>query len=916
MKKSYQATLIPEERDDKQEHGDGSIPLTREESGKKLELALSDPASDETEDEGPEPDNNGVTAILIDDEMKRSYINYAMSVIVGRALPDARDGLKPVHRRILFSMKESGITHDKPYKKSARVVGDVLGKYHPHGDAAVYDSIVRMVQDFSLRYPLIDGQGNFGSIDGDEAAAMRYTEVRMDRIAEEMLTDIEKETVPFRPNYDGSLEEPEVLPAKLPNLLINGSTGIAVGMATNMAPHNISEVIDGTLMLIDNPETPVSELMTVVKGPDFPTGAHILGTAGIRSAYTTGRGPVKIRAVAEIQELKKDREQIIVTELPYQVNKARMIENIAQLVREKVISGISDLRDESDREGIRVVIELSKGTNARVVLNQLYKHTQMETTFGVINLALVDGKPQELNLKQLLEIYLEYRMEIVQKRTLYDLKKSEERAHILEGLRIALDNIDAVVALIKGSANADEARQGLMDNFTLDEVQAKAILDMRLQRLTGLETKKILEELENLIKLIAELKKILESDELKYEIIRTELLGLKEKYGDVRRTKIVHYTEEVTDEDLIPEADVVVTITNSGYIKRIPLDTYSMQRRGGRGIIGMEMKEEDFVENLFISSTHNYILFFTNRGRLYWQKVYEIPEGSRQSRGKAIVNLLELREGEMVNAMIPVKEFAEDRYLLMATRAGTTKKTPLSEFRNPRKAGIIAVSLDEGDELVKVLLTDGKQEVLMVSKKGKAIRFSEDDVRPMGRTARGVRGMILDGPEDEVVSMDLVDETTTLLSVTENGFGKRTEYSQYPMHRRGGKGVITIVTNLRNGFVANVKSVAEDDELMITSSEGIIIRVPAKDISIQGRNTQGVRIMNMKSGDKVVGMARIKAEDEDQKQLKITNLKSGKAVSVKSEFEVGKDESEEPEEAKDVEEAGVEEVEEEVDEEE
>lgn len=916
MKKSYQATLIPEERDDKQEHGDGSIPLTREESGKKLELALSDPASDETEDEGPEPDNNGVTAILIDDEMKRSYINYAMSVIVGRALPDARDGLKPVHRRILFSMKESGITHDKPYKKSALVVGDVLGKYHPHGDAAVYDSIVRMVQDFSLRYPLIDGQGNFGSIDGDEAAAMRYTEVRMDRIAEEMLTDIEKETVPFRPNYDGSLEEPEVLPAKLPNLLINGSTGIAVGMATNMAPHNISEVIDGTLMLIDNPETPVSELMTVVKGPDFPTGAHILGTAGIRSAYTTGRGPVKIRAVAEIQELKKDREQIIVTELPYQVNKARMIENIAQLVREKVISGISDLRDESDREGIRVVIELSKGTNARVVLNQLYKHTQMETTFGVINLALVDGKPQELNLKQLLEIYLEYRMEIVQKRTLYDLKKSEERAHILEGLRIALDNIDAVVALIKGSANADEARQGLMDNFTLDEVQAKAILDMRLQRLTGLETKKILEELENLIKLIAELKKILESDELKYEIIRTELLGLKEKYGDVRRTKIVHYTEEVTDEDLIPEADVVVTITNSGYIKRIPLDTYSMQRRGGRGIIGMEMKEEDFVENLFISSTHNYILFFTNRGRLYWQKVYEIPEGSRQSRGKAIVNLLELREGEMVNAMIPVKEFAEDRYLLMATRAGTTKKTPLSEFRNPRKAGIIAVSLDEGDELVKVLLTDGKQEVLMVSKKGKAIRFSEDDVRPMGRTARGVRGMILDGPEDEVVSMDLVDETTTLLSVTENGFGKRTEYSQYPMHRRGGKGVITIVTNLRNGFVANVKSVAEDDELMITSSEGIIIRVPAKDISIQGRNTQGVRIMNMKSGDKVVGMARIKAEDEDQKQLKITNLKSGKAVSVKSEFEVGKDESEEPEEAKDVEEAGVEEVEEEVDEEE
>jgi len=887
-RKSYQATLIPEGPEE-------------------------DPGFEEPDEE---PERTGVTAILIDDEMKRSYINYAMSVIVGRALPDARDGLKPVHRRILFSMKESGITHDKPYKKSARVVGDVLGKYHPHGDAAVYDSIVRMVQTFSLRYPLIDGQGNFGSIDGDEAAAMRYTEVRMDRIAEEMLADIEKETVPFRPNYDGSLEEPEVLPAKLPNLLINGSTGIAVGMATNMAPHNISEVIDGTLMLIDNPETPVSELMNVVKGPDFPTGAHILGTAGIRSAYTTGRGPVKIRAVAEIQELKKDRQQIIVTELPYQVNKARMIENIAQLAREKVIVGISDLRDESDREGIRVVIELSKGTNANVILNQLYKHTQMETTFGIINLALVDGKPKELNLKQLLEIYLEYRMEIIQKRTLYDLKKSEERAHILEGLRIALDNIDAVVALIRGSANADEAKQGLIDNFALDEVQAKAILDMRLQRLTGLETQKILEELESLIKLIAELRKILESDELKYEIIRTELLEIREKYGDVRRTKIVHYTEDVTDEDLIPEEDVVVTITNSGYIKRIPLDTYSMQRRGGRGIIGMEMKEEDFVENLFISSTHNYILFFTNRGRLYWQKVYEIPEGSRQSRGKAIVNLLELQEGEMVNAMIPVKEFAEDKYLLMATRAGTIKKTPLSEFRNPRKAGIIAVSLDEGDELVKVLLTDGKQEIVMVSKKGKAIRFSEEDVRPMGRTARGVRGMTLDGPDDEVVSTDMVDETTTLLTVTENGFGKRTEYSQYPAHRRGGKGVITIVTNLRNGSVSNVKSVAEDDELMFTSAEGIIIRIPAKDISIQGRNTQGVRIMNIKSGDKVVGMARIKAEDEDEKQLKLTDLKPRKAESAVSEFEVDEDEAEEPEELEETEDVDEEEIEEEVDEDE
>ena len=926
MKKSYQTTLVPDEpneepeiENDKEEKEEeitsdsGSEEKLNENPEKTLSNTKLDEPEDDPEDE--EPEREGVVSVLITDEMKRSYISYAMSVIVGRALPDARDGLKPVHRRILFAMKEAGITHDKPYKKSARVVGDVLGKYHPHGDTAVYDSIVRMVQDFSLRYPLIDGQGNFGSIDGDLAAAMRYTEVRMDRIAEEMLADIEKETVPFMPNYDGSLEEPEVLPAKLPNLLINGSTGIAVGMATNMAPHNIGEVIDGTLMLIENPETTVPELMTVIKGPDFPTGAHILGTAGIKSAYMTGRGSVKIQAVAEIQELKKDRQQIIVTELPYQVNKARMIENIAQLVREKIIVGISDLRDESDRDGIRVVIELSRGTNPKVVLNQLYKHTQMETSFGVINLALVDGKPKELNLKELLEIYLEYRMEIIQKRTLYDLRKSEERAHILDGLKIALDNIDEIVALIKGSANADEAKQGLMENFALDEIQSKAILDMRLQRLTGLETQKVLEELEGLVKLIAELRGILESDELKHEIIKNELLELKEKYGDARRTIIVPAADEVREEDLIHEENVVVTITNGGYIKRIPLSTYTMQRRGGRGIIGMEMKEEDFVENLFISSTHNYILFFTNLGRLYWEKVYEIPEGSRQSRGKAIVNLLELQEGETINAMIPVKEFAEDCYLLMATRAGTIKKTPLSEFRNPRKAGIIAVTLDEGDELVRVLLTDGKKEVLMVSKKGKAIRFSEEDVRPMGRTARGVRGMTLDGPDDEVVSLDIVDETTTLLTVTENGFGKRTKYSQYPAHRRGGRGVITIITNARNGPVSRVRSVAEDDELIFTSAEGIIIRIPAKDISIQGRNTQGVRIINLKPGDKVAGIARIengKAEEE----LKLTAAEAKIAAEIAGageEAELPEDEAEdfeEPDEFEDLEAADEEQIEE------
>ncbi len=925
IKKSYQATLIPDEQDEKAEIEDeketgiegeketgktvpdslASEPLasgstTKEKSDENSARTIADPILNEPEDEELEPERIGIVSVLIDDEMKRSYINYAMSVIVGRALPDARDGLKPVHRRILFSMKEAGITHDKPYRKSARVVGDVLGKYHPHGDTAVYDSIVRMVQTFSLRYPLIDGQGNFGSIDGDSAAAMRYTEVRMDKIADEMLADIEKETVPFRPNYDGSMEEPEVLPAKLPNLLINGSTGIAVGMATNMAPHNIREVIDGTLMLIENSETTIPELMSVIKGPDFPTGAHILGTAGIKSAYMTGRGPVKIRAVAEIQEFKKDREQIIVTELPYQVNKARMIENIAQLARDKIIVGISDLRDESDRDGIRVVIELSRGTNPKVILNQLYKHTQMETSFGIINLALVDGiKTKELNLKEILEIYLDYRMKIIQKRTLYDLKKSEERAHILEGLRIALDNIDAVVALIKGSANADEAKKGLMANFALDEVQSKAILEMRLQRLTGLETRKILEELEGLIKLIAELRKIIESEELKYEIIRNELLELKEKYGDARRTIIVQDASQVTDEDLIHEEEVVVTITNGGYIKRIPLSTYTMQRRGGKGIIGIEMKEEDFVENLFISSTHNYILFFTNLGRLYWQKVYEIPEGSRQSRGKAIVNLLELQEGEMVNAMIPVKEFAEDLYLLMATKEGTVKKTPLSEFRNPRKAGIIAVTVDEGDELVRVLLTDGKREVVMVSKKGKAIRFSEEDIRPMGRTARGVRGMTLEGQDDEVVSLDIVDETTTLLTVTENGFGKRTEYSEYPVHHRNGKGVITIVTNARNGPVSRVRSVAEYDELIFTSSEGIIIRVPVKDIPIQGRNTQGVKIMNIKSGDKVAGMARIK-NGKVEKELEMTVLKAREKGEAEKITEAAEDEVEGLEDIQDI----------------
>ena len=823
----------------------------------------SDPkgtASDEPIDIQPTETGEKIVPVLIEDEMKNSYIDYAMSVIIGRALPDARDGLKPVHRRILYSMKEAGITFDKPYKKSARVVGDVLGKYHPHGDTAVYDSLVRMVQVFSLRYPLIDGQGNFGSIDGDSAAAMRYTEVRMDRISDEMLLDIDKETVSFSPNYDGSMEEPTVLPAKLPNLLVNGSTGIAVGMATNMAPHNLGEVIEGTIMMIDKPEVSINELRTVILGPDFPTGATILGTDGIKDAYETGRGRIILRAIANIEDMKKDRYRIVVTELPYQVNKSKLIENIALLVREKKITGVSDLRDESDRDGIRIVIELSRSANPNVILNQLYKHTQMQTTFGVINLALVDNVPRELNLREILQIYLQHRIDVIQKRSQFELKKDTERAHILEGLKVALDHIDEVIALIRGSRTVDEAKAGLVENFDLDEMQAKAILDMRLQRLTGLEREKVDNEYNELIRHIAELNEILVSDAKKYGIIREELLDLKERYADARRTSIQRTHTELEDEDLICEEDVLVTITNSGYVKRLPVDTYTQQHRGGKGIIGMDTKDEDFVEDIFIASTHDYLLFFTNNGRVHWRKVYEIPAGSRQSRGKAIVNLLELAEGESITAMIPVSEFADDRYLLMGTRLGTVKKSPLSSFSNPRKTGIIAITLLDDDELVNVVLTDGTMDVVMVSRHGKAIRFAETDVRSMGRSASGVRGMRLESG-DEVVSVDIVDENATLLSITENGFGKRTEFNEYRAMHRGGHGVITIITSLRNGPVVNVKAVMDEDEIMLTSSEGIIIRIPVKDIRVQGRNTQGVKIMNVREGDKVVGVARIKAEE-------------------------------------------------------
>ena len=804
-----------------------------------------------------------IIPVLIEDEMKNSYIDYAMSVIIGRALPDARDGLKPVHRRVLYSMKESGITFEKAYKKSARVVGDVMGKYHPHGDSAVYDTIVRMVQVFSLRHPLIDGQGNFGSIDGDSAAAMRYTEVRMDRISNEMLGDIDKETVAFQPNYDGSLEEPRVLPAKLPNLLINGSTGIAVGMATNMAPHNLGEVVDATLMLIDNPDVTIPELMAVIKGPDFPTAATILGTQGIKDAFETGRGKIRLQAVSRIEEMKHDKNRIIVTELPYQVNKARLIESIAALVREKKILGLSDIRDESDRDGIRVVIELTRTTNPNVVLNQLHKHTSMETTFGIINLALVDYVPRVLNLREILQIYLKHRIDIILKRSQFDLNKAEARAHILNGLKIALDHIDEVIALIRASRTADEAKAGLIEKFGLDGVQAKAILEMRLQRLTGLERQKIDDEFDELIKVIAELKDIIASESRKYEIIREELTELRDKFADARRSTIKILHDDVTDEDLIPVEEVAVTVTNSGYIKRLPVDTYKQQHRGGKGVIGMDTKEEDFVEDIFVASTHDYLLCFTNKGRIHWRKVYDIPAASRQSRGKAIVNFLELGEDESVTAMIPVSKFEDDKYLLMGTKSGTVKKSALSDFSNPRKGGIIAITLLDDDELVNVIMTDGSRDVVMVSRHGKAIRFLESDVRSMGRSARGVRGMRL-GEGDAVVSMDIVDENATLLTITENGFGKRTEFGEYRTMHRGGRGVITIVTSLRNGPVVNVKAVEQDDEVMLTSSDGIIIRIPVKGIRVQGRNTQGVKIMNIKSGDAVVGVARIKPENDDE----------------------------------------------------
>lgn len=802
-----------------------------------------------------------IVPININDEMKSSYLDYAMSVIVGRALPDVRDGLKPVHRRILYAMHELGMTPDKPHKKSARLVGEVLGKYHPHGDSAVYDAMVRMAQDFACRYPLVDGHGNFGSIDGDSAAAMRYTEARMAKITMEMLADIDKETVDFTPNFDDTLEEPVVMPSRIPNLLVNGSSGIAVGMATNIPPHNLGEVIDGIVMMIENPDVTPNELMMAIKGPDFPTGGLIMGREGIKAAYRTGRGSVRMRAKAQIEQMANGKMRIVVNELPYQVNKARLIEKIAELVRDKKIDGITDLRDESDRTGMQVVIELRRDANPQVVLNQLYKHTQLQETFGIIMLALVDGKPRWLNLREIIFYYLEHQKDVITRRTRFDLAKAEARAHIVEGLRIALDHIDEVIKTIRASRTADIARTALMDNFGLSEKQAQAILDMRLQRLTGLEREKLEEEYRQLMEKIAYFRSVLADEKMVLGIIKDELLVIKQKFADKRRSVITDDDTRLDIEDLIAEEDMVITITHQGYIKRIPLDTYRSQKRGGRGVTAMGTKEEDFVEHLFITTTHHYILFFTNKGKVYRLKVHEIPEAGRQAKGTAIVNLLYITGDEKITTVIPVKTFDTDEFLFTATRQGVVKKTALRDYSNTRKDGLIALTLDENDELIDVKLTQGNEEMILTTQKGMAIRFAEEEVRPMGRTARGVRGIRLTGG-DSLVGMEAARADSQLLVVTARGFGKRTPLDEYRVQSRGGKGIMTIRPTKRNGPIAGVKVVNDDDELMIITAEGIIIRLAAQDISSMGRTTQGVTLMRLDQNDSVVAVAKVVTKDE------------------------------------------------------
>ncbi len=804
-----------------------------------------------------------IVPVTIEEEMRGSYIDYAMSVIVARALPDVRDGLKPVHRRVLYGMHELSLSYNRPYKKSARIVGEVLGKYHPHGDSAVYDTMVRMVQEFSLRYPLVDGQGNFGSVDGDSPAAMRYTEARLARIADEMLRDLDKNTVDFTPNFDDSLQEPTVMPSYLPNLLVNGSSGIAVGMATNIPPHNLTEVVDGLVALIKDANLSDEKLMKIVTAPDFPTGGIIYGYDGVKDAYKTGRGKLTIRAKANIETLKNNRENIVVTELPYQVNKSNLIEKIAELVREGKIDDITDVRDESDRDGLRIVIELKRDAQAEVVMNQLYKHTNMQVTFGVIMLALVNGVPAVLPLKQMMVHFIDHRHEVLVRRTKFELDAAERRAHILEGLKIALDNIDAIVQLIKKSKDVESARIGLMKKFKLSEIQAKAILDMRLQRLTGLERKKIEDEYKETIKLIEKLKAILSSKTKRMQIISDELLQLKEKYGDGRRTQVIKDYTEFNIEDIIAEEDVVITISHNGYIKRFPVSGYRRQTRGGKGVTGAATREDDFIEHMFIASTHNYILLFTDKGKCHWLKVYEIPEGGRATRGRSILNLIHIDKGDNIRAYVSVRDFDPNKFVVITTERGIIKKTKLEAFSNPRKGGIIAINLNKGDRVIEARVSEGADDIIIGTYEGMAIRFSEKDVRDMGRSASGVRAMKLD-KNDRAVGVIVSKRKASVLVVTENGFGKRTEVDEYRLTRRGGKGVRTLKTSEKNGKMVSIKEIDDKDDLVIITNKGMIIRQHAKDLRLMGRNTQGVRLIRLNVGDRIAAIARVIPEEEEE----------------------------------------------------
>jgi DNA gyrase subunit A len=808
------------------------------------------------------PGRQSIIPINIEDEMRGAYIDYSMSVIVSRALPDVRDGLKPVHRRVLYGMLELGVNYNKPYKKSARIVGEVLGKYHPHGDASVYDTMVRMAQDWNMRYPLVDGQGNFGSIDGDSPAAMRYTEARLRRIAEEMLADINKDTVDFQPNFDDSLQEPVVLPGKLPNLLINGSSGIAVGMATNMAPHNLGEIVDGICAYIDNPSITIDELMRHIHAPDFPTGGIIYGTSGVREAYSTGRGKVTVRARAEIVQ-NGNREQIIVTEIPYQVNKAQMIEKTAALINEKKIEGISDLRDESDRDGLRIVYDLKKDAIASIVLNNLFKYTQLQSTFNINNVALVKGRPQTLNLKDLIKHFVDHRHEVVVRRTKFELAEAEKRAHILEGYLIALDNLDEVIQLIRNARDPEAARTGLMDRFGLTDIQARAILDMRLQRLTGLEREKIQQEYKEVKELIARLREILGNQDLRMQLIKDELLELKERYGDKRKTEIVHTEEDITLEDIIPNEDMVITISNQGYIKRTSLSEYRTQGRGGVGSRGALTKEDDFTEHLFIAQAHNYLLIFTEQGKVHWKKAYEIPEGQKASKGRAIQNLIQIDPGDTVRAILNVHNLEDENYLennfvILCTEKGTIKKTTLKAYSRPRQGGIQAITIREGDRLINASLTNGNSEIVIAKAEGKAVRFNEADVRPMGRTAAGVRAVTLDSPTDRVIGMVCIQRPdVNLLVVSEKGYGKRSELNDYRITRRGGKGVKTINITEKTGKLVAIKDVSNDDELMIINRSGITIRIKVSELRVMGRATQGVRLIKLNEDDRISSVEKI-----------------------------------------------------------